>query len=69
MPIPPLAAIRGMVELMQKGYPTRIYRIYIGPIHPWLRTLYNYILPTMKSRSRKKIILLSEAPTNLDKLT
>ncbi|OEU23601.1 hypothetical protein FRACYDRAFT_233773 [Fragilariopsis cylindrus CCMP1102] len=38
MPIPPpLSAIRGMVELMQKGYPTRIYRIYIGPIHPWLQ--------------------------------
>jgi hypothetical protein len=63
---PPLSVVPGMVELMQKGYPTRIHRIYVGPIHPWLRTMYNYILPTMKPRSRKKIILLKEAPNNLN---
>ena len=65
---PPLSVLRGMLELMQQGYPTRIYRIYVGPIHPWLRRFYNYVLPTMKPRSRKKIILLSEAPTNLENL-
>lgn len=59
---PPLSAPRGMVQLLRKAYPDRIHRIYVGPVHPWLRTLYNYLASTLKPRTRDKIVLLSEAP-------
>jgi len=59
---PPLSVPRGMVQLLRKAYPDRIHRIYVGPVHPWLRTLYNYLASTLKPRTRDKIVLLTEAP-------
>lgn len=64
LPPPPLAAPRGMIGLMRKAYPDRIHRIFVGPVAPWLRRLYHDCLVHLLSpRSRDKIILLEEAPT------
>ena len=60
---PPLSAPRGMIQLMRKAYPDRIYRIYVGPVHPWLRKLYNYLSSSLRPRTREKIVLLDEAPS------
>ena len=60
---PPLSAPRGMLELMKKAYPGRIHRIYVGPVHPWLRKLYNYLASSLQPKTREKIVLLEEAPS------
>lgn len=59
---PPLGCMRGMIRLLQQAYPDRIHKIYVGPISPWLRTLYKGLRPFLKPRSRNKIVLLGEAP-------
>eukprot|EP00532_Pseudo-nitzschia_australis_P011019 CAMPEP_0168229358 /NCGR_PEP_ID=MMETSP0140_2-20121125/15231_1 /TAXON_ID=44445 /ORGANISM="Pseudo-nitzschia australis, Strain 10249 10 AB" /LENGTH=490 /DNA_ID=CAMNT_0008161161 /DNA_START=44 /DNA_END=1516 /DNA_ORIENTATION=- len=60
---PPLSVPRGMLELVKKAYPGRIHRIYVGPVHPWLRKLYNYLAASLQPKTREKIVLLDEAPS------
>lgn len=62
---PPLGVLKGFVQLLQGAYPDRIHKIYVGPISPLLRRLYEAVRPFLKPRSRNKIILLGEAPSEL----
>mmetsp|Transcript_21924 Transcript_21924/g.52178 ORF Transcript_21924/g.52178 Transcript_21924/m.52178 type:complete len:364 (-) Transcript_21924:649-1740(-) len=60
---PPLGVFKGMTQLLQKAYPDRIHKIFVGPVSPWLRALYERIRPFLKPRSRDKIVLLGEVPS------
>eukprot|EP00571_Detonula_confervacea_P017815 CAMPEP_0172298496 /NCGR_PEP_ID=MMETSP1058-20130122/1127_1 /TAXON_ID=83371 /ORGANISM="Detonula confervacea, Strain CCMP 353" /LENGTH=259 /DNA_ID=CAMNT_0013007771 /DNA_START=162 /DNA_END=941 /DNA_ORIENTATION=- len=60
---PPLGTFTEMASLMQRAYPDRIHRIYIGPVNSVLRKLYELVLPYLRPRSRDKIVLLDCAPT------
>ena len=60
---PPLGVLTGMTKLLQKAYPDRIHKIFVGPVSPWLRALYKRIRPFLKPRSRDKIVLLGEVPS------
>jgi hypothetical protein len=62
---PPLGVLKGFVRLLQGAYPDRIHRIYVGPVSPLLRRLYDCVRPFLKPRSRNKIVLLGEAPSEL----
>lgn len=59
---PPLTVFTEMITLMQRAYPDRIHKIYIGPVNTMLRKLYEMIAPYLRPRSRDKIQLLDYAP-------
>ena len=59
---PPMGALIGLAKLLQRAYPDRIYRIYIGPVNPVLRKLYELVAPYLRPRSRDKIVLLEGVP-------
>lgn len=59
---PPPHMFTQMASLMQRAYPDRIHRIYIGPVNAVLRKFHELILPYLRPRSRDKIVLLECAP-------
>ena len=59
---PPMGALIGLAKLLQRAYPDRIHRIYIGPVNPVLRKLYELVAPYLRPRSRDKIVLLEGVP-------
>ena len=63
---PPLGALRGMVRLLQKAYPDRVHKVYVGPISPLIRGLYaKGVRPFLKPKLQQKIILLGKAPSDV----
>lgn len=63
---PPMGALRGMVRLLQKAYPDRIYKVYVGPISPLIRGIYaKGVRPFLKPKLRQKIILLGKVPSDV----
>ena len=60
---PPIGALTGFASLLQRAYPDRIHRIYLGPISSLLRRLYEVISPYLRPRSRDKIVLLASSPS------
>ena len=63
---PPLGALRGMVRLLQKAYPDRIHKVYVGPISPLIRGLYaKGVRPFLKPKLQQKIIMLGTVPSDV----
>ena len=59
---PPLGALTGMAKLLQRAYPDRVHKIYIGPVNAVLMNLHKYVSPYLRPRSRDKICLLEDIP-------
>ena len=59
---PPLGALTGMTKLLQRAYPDRVHKIYIGPVNAVLMNLHKYVSPYLRPRSRDKICLLDVIP-------
>jgi len=59
---PPLGALTGMCKLLQRAYPDRVHKIYIGPVNAVLMNLQKYVSPYLRPRSRDKICLLEVIP-------
>jgi len=59
---PPVAALQGMVSLLQKAYPDRINRIVVGPCNFMVRGLYKMASGFMAEKSRHKIKLVGTRP-------
>jgi len=60
---PPVGTLTGFASLLQRAYPDRIYKIYVGPVNSLLRQLYQIISPYLRPRSRDKIVLLPCSPS------
>ena len=61
---PPISALIGMANLLQRAYPDRFHRIYFGPVNSLLRRSYGIISPMLRPRSRDKIVMLGCPPSS-----
>ena len=61
---PPISALIGMANLLQRAYPDRFHRIYFGPVNSLLRRSYGIISPMLRPRSRDKIVMLKCPPSS-----
>lgn len=59
---PPMGTLTGFASLLQRAYPDRIHKIYVGSVNSFLRQLYQMISPYLRRRSRDKIVLLPCSP-------
>lgn len=60
---PPMGTLTGFASLLQRAYPDRINKIYVGSVNSLLRQLYQIISPYLRPRSRDKIVLLPCSPS------
>jgi hypothetical protein len=59
---PPMAALQGLVSLLQLAYPDRIHQICVGPANFMVRGLYTMASRLISKNSRHKIKLVSNHP-------